>query len=134
MAIAGIKRLDSLADIKGGNYVGYYWLSGEENPIMIRGSFEPTLTDESLFVVEAMLWDETNKQSIIITNTGRYQIFEYNLNQLPKNAVLECKAYMPHRLTNVKTVQFKQLWLPEKDENCCDMEVLKLKAQIFVGF
>lgn len=134
MAIAGIKRLDSIADIKGNNYTGYYWLSGEENPTMVNGRFEPVLTDNSLFVVEAMLWDNESEQSVMVTHTGRYQIFQYNLNQLPANAMLEPKTYLQHRLDNAKTVNFKQLWLPEKDENCCYMEVLKLKAQIFVGF
>jgi CRISPR type III-associated protein (TIGR04423 family) len=37
-------------------------------------------------------------------------------------------------LEGVSKVCFKQLWQTEKDLKCEDMQVLKMKAQIFIGF
>ncbi|MBK8390612.1 MAG: TIGR04423 family type III CRISPR-associated protein [Saprospiraceae bacterium] len=71
----------------------------------------------------------------MITYTGKYQIFEYDLNILESEGKLEPeKNYMAHRLGDVKKVKFKQFWREEEDLNCENFPVLELKAQIFVGF
>lgn len=126
-------KIDHLDGIPNGNYVGYYWLSDHETPQMINGNFEcPELINN--FIIEAMLWDETNKKSIMITHTGKYNIHEYDMTELGNVGSFECKSYMPHRLIGVKKVKFKQLWIPEPDPLCCNFDVLALKAHIFVGF
>jgi len=129
----GIRRIDTLQEIPTGNYHGYYWMSDKESPKMVNGIFEPP-TGNNPFIIEAMLWDDDNKKSIMISHTGKYQIFEYNISLLEQEGVLETKFYMPHRLDKVKKVNFKQFWIEDPDPLCEGMPVLKLKAQIFVGF
>ncbi len=82
-----------------------------------------------------MLWCESEKISVHVRHTGKYHIHEFDLNILidGKNKLVE-KEYLPHRLENVKKVCFKQLWVPEADPLCDNMEVLTMKAQIFTGF
>lgn len=130
----GIRRIQSLNEIPQGSYTGYYWMSDQEKPDPVNGSFTPNLKSSNPFIIEAMLWDETNKKSIMITHTGKYQIFEYDIAVLKDEGVLESKEYMPHRLPGVKKVKFKQYWKAEDDPLCNKFPVLELKAQIFVGF
>ncbi len=133
MTINGIRKIESLNLIPKGNYQGYYWMSNDENPEHINGSFNPPATTNP-FIIEAMLWDQDAQKSIMITHTGRCQIFEYDLKILEKEGKLEDKTYMPHRLEGVKKVKFKQFWKEEKDPLCENMPVMQLKAQIFIGF
>jgi CRISPR type III-associated protein (TIGR04423 family) len=128
----GIRRIQSLNEIPQGSYTGYYWMSDKEKPETVDGEFRPNLNGQNPFIIEAMLWDETTQKSIMITHTGKYHIFEYDLNLLEVED--EIKEYMPHRLEGVKKVKFKQYWKAEDDPLCCDFQVLELKAQIFVGF
>lgn len=132
MAINGIHKIDSLDLIPKGNYRGYYWMSDKENPEPVNGSFIPPSTTNP-YIMEAMLWDQDAQKSIMITHTGRHQIFEYEINVLENEGKLEDKTYMPHRLEGVKKVKFKQFWMSENDTLCNDFPVLELKAQIFVG-
>jgi len=133
--INGINKIDRLDAIPGGTYIGYYWMSDQETPEPVNGRFEPKISGNNPFIIEAMLWDDTNEKSIMITHTGRYHIYEYDIAELEKQGVLEDKAYMPHRLDEkTKKVKFKQFWLPERDSLCEGMDVLKLKAIVFVGF
>ena len=133
MEINGITRIAALEVIPSGNYVGYYWMSDEEKPKRVNGNIELPQSINP-FIIEAMLWDEGRQKSIMITHTGKYQIFEYDLNTLPTVGTLEEKAYMAHRLPGIEKVKFKQFWKAECDPNCAGMQVLLLKAQIFVGF
>lgn len=128
-----IKRITSLSEIPDLNYIGYYWLSDSETPVMVNGKkFDSTQIKINPFIIEGMLWDEKAKKSIMITHTGSYQIFEFDLKEIEGEFVE--KEYMAHRLDGVSKVCFKQLWKAEPDANCNDMKVLKMKAQIFVGF
>ena len=131
--IKGIRRIESLNEIPQSIYTGYYWMSDQEKPKKINGNFDaPTILNP--FIIEAMLWNETNQTSIMITHTGKYQIHEYDLAVLKDEGVLESKEYMPHRLDGIKKVKFKQFWKAEIDPLCSDFPVLVLKAQIFAGF
>lgn len=132
MAIKGIYKITSLEVIPNGNYQGYYWLSNAETPVMVNGKLDLTQIKINPFIIEGMLWDEKSQKSIMISHTGSYQIFEYNLKEIEGEFVE--KEYMAHRLDGVSKVSFKQLWQAEEDTNCERMEVLKMKAQIFVGF
>jgi len=132
--IEGIKRINSLDEIKGDNWTGYYWMSDQVKPKQVNGAFEPKLKSNNPFIIEAMLWDEDAEKSIMITHAGRYQIFEYDLKILKNEGVLENKEYKPHRLEDIKKVKFNQFWKAEEDPFCNKFPVLKLKAQIFLGF
>jgi CRISPR type III-associated protein (TIGR04423 family) len=127
-----INRIEKLADIPNLNYKGYYWLSDSETPVMVNGKFDSTQIKINPFIIEGMLWDEKTKKSIMISHTGNYQIFEYDLKEIEGELVE--KEYMAHRLAGVSKVCFKQLWQDVRDANCEGKEVLKMKAQIFVGF
>jgi CRISPR type III-associated protein (TIGR04423 family) len=128
MPINGIKKLNNLSEI-GANYKGYYWMSDVSNPEPFTGKFP---AKPNAFLMEALL---TNGQkSIMISHNGQLNIFEYDLDLLKATgAVLEDISFETHRLPEGKA-KFKQLWLQEKDAFCEGMEVLTLKAQIFVGF
>jgi CRISPR type III-associated protein (TIGR04423 family) len=134
--IKGISKLNLLSEIKG-NFEGYIWLSDQKNPIILNNeSFDFTSIGINPFVVEALLFDKNNNISIHVQQAGIYIITAYNLTGLAQQigSIIEDKAYLPHRLNGVKKVNFKQIWLPEADENCADMPVLTMKAIIFCGF
>lgn len=129
-----IKRYNSIKEIPNRNYEGYVWLSNEKKPFILPDeSFDFSTVETNPFVVEALLFDKVENKSIHVQHTGAYQIFEYDLSKLEKSNY-DDKEYLPHRLKNVEKVLFKQIWLPEKDDNCAGFEVLKLKAIVFCGF
>ncbi len=125
-------------EIKKRKYEGYLWFSDQEKPKVLKEEeydFSQLTENENPFIVEGMLFCKEENISIMIRHTGKYHICEFDLNKLEKKgAEFEDIEYLPHRLNGVKKVKFKQLWLPEKDENCEKMEVLKMKALIFTGF
>lgn len=130
----GIKKYNSIKEIPNRNYEGYVWLSNEKKPFILPDeSFDFSTVEANPFVVEALLYDRDENKSIHVQYTGEYQIFEYDLSKLEKSNCVE-KEYLPHRLQDVEKVLFKQIWLPEKDENCAEFDVLKLKAIVFCGF
>lgn len=129
-----IKKYNSINEIPNRNYEGYVWLSNEKKPFILPDeSFDFSKVEANPFVVEALLFDKSENKSIHVQHTGEYQIFEYDLKRIEESSI-ENKEYLPHRLKDVKNVLFKQIWLPEKDDNCAGFEVLKLKAIVFCGF
>jgi CRISPR type III-associated protein (TIGR04423 family) len=129
-----IKKYNSIKEIPNRNYEGYVWLSDEKKPIMLPDElFDLTAVKTNPFIIEALLYNKEENKSIHIQHTGEYQIFEYDLKGIDDSNI-EKKEYLPHRLKEVKNVLFKQIWLPEVDENCAGFDVLKLKAIVFCGF
>jgi CRISPR type III-associated protein (TIGR04423 family) len=130
-----MKRLNELNNIE---FEGYVWLSDQEEPIILNNqTFDFSKYEEGSnpFIIEALLFDKTKNKSIHITHTGRYHINdEFDLDNLKEGSELEPVEYLPHRLDGVDKVCFKQLWIPEKDEYCDNLPVLKMKALIFTGF
>lgn len=158
-----MNKIDNIKDIPKRKYEGYIWLSDQEKPKVLQGEtidFSKPISigekeykfieeNHNPFIVEALLYAKNENISVSVKHTGKYQIHEIDLNNLPENAVLEEYAdneekqkleYLPHRLNGIKKLNFKQLWVPEEDENCESeenpkgMEVLKMKALIFTGF
>lgn len=120
-------------------YEGYIWYSHKEEPKVLFGEEDFAFNEPdhaNPFVIEALLYDRENEISVMVKHAGRHIISEIDLKNLPSEAVLsDEKQYYPHRLNKkVSKVGFKQLWLPERDENCEKMEVLHLKAIVFTGF
>jgi len=130
-----MKPINKLSDIPSKKYQGYVWYSDEKKPTVLHNK-EFCFTDEHInpFVVEALLYCQEDNTSLMVQHTGKYTGHQFDLNNLPEGAQLEKKEYLPHRLGDVSQVCFKQLWIPEGDSNCEDMEVLTLKAIIFTGF
>jgi len=130
----GIIKHNKFTDIPDYSYEGYIWMSDEKEPTVLNNeSFDFSKINTNPFVIEGLLYSKNEKISIHIQHTGEYQIFEYHLNDYAQSSIVE-KEYLPHRLDNVSKVRFKQIWLPELDENCEGMEVLTLKSIVFCGF
>jgi CRISPR type III-associated protein (TIGR04423 family) len=129
-----VKKYNQLNEIPKLTFEGYVWMSDEESPkVLFNETFDFKNIMINPFIIEALLYNETEKTSIHIQHTGEYQIFEYDLKNLSEEQLV-AKSYLPHRLEGVEKVNFKQLWIPEPDENCENMEVLTLKAIVFCGF
>lgn len=124
---------------------GYVWDSNSQYPKILRNQsfdFSSYQENEDAYIVEALLYSNLKKCSWIIKHTGTYQITKFDLSKLDPNYQLVPVDYLPHRLkknnpagaTLIERVCFQQLWIPEEDPNCEDMEVLKMQALIFTGF
>ena len=126
-------RVNSINDIEGTSWQGYYWMSDAERPISVDGNFKPDIKNN--FIVEALMHDKIKNESIYITHCGTYQITHYKLDMV-KDYIepYDEKSYLPLRLENVKKINFVKVWLPQEDEHCEDMEVLTLKAIVFTGY
>ena len=128
-------KINNISDINAQNYEGYVWLSNADKPIILpkeEFDFSKYSEQNNPFIIEALLWDKKSK-SITIRHTGKYHINEFDLSKYSDENLVDVQ-YLPHRLDRVEKVNFKQLWLPEEDENCEGMEVLKMKALVFTGF
>ena len=125
-------------EIKKRKYEGYLWFSDREKPKVLKEEeydFSKHTEKENPFIVEGMLFCKEENVSVMIRHTGKYHICEFDFEKLKKKgAEFEDVKYLPYRLDGIKKLKFKQLWLPEPDANCEDMEVLKMKALIFTGF
>jgi CRISPR type III-associated protein (TIGR04423 family) len=132
----GVKIDTDLSKIPNLTFEGYVWLSDEKSPVVLQQeTYDFSAVRSNPFVIEALLYNKENNVSIHVQHNGSYQIAEYDLGLLEKSgATFEEKQYLPHRLENIGKVNFKQIWLPEEDENCEGMEVLTLKATVFCGF
>jgi CRISPR type III-associated protein (TIGR04423 family) len=134
METPGIRTYNNLSDIptKDCNYIGYYWMSDTQNPEYVDNNFTlPTYTINP-FIIEGMLWDKTNKRSIMIKHTGRYVITQVDFKEISSDCKIADKSYMGYKPKGKHL--YKQIWLPEPDPLCQGMEVLKLKAIVFTGF
>ncbi|OIP02307.1 MAG: type III CRISPR-associated protein [Bacteroidetes bacterium CG2_30_33_31] len=124
----------SLIDIPKLPYEGYVWMSDAKEPIVLnKETFDFSKIGINPFIIEALLYCDGEDISIHIQHTGEYQIFEYHLNDFSKKNLVE-KDYLPHRLNGVKNLIFKQIWMPEPDENCAGIDVMNLKVIVFCGF
>lgn len=128
--------MTAITNIPKRKYDGYVWFSDQKEPVtLIQKEYSFEDTKENPFVIEALLWNTEEEISIMVRHTGKYHIQEFKLNELPAGHELVEKVYLPHRLGDkVKHVCFKQLWIPEKDPFCEEMEVMTMKALIFTGF
>ena len=132
--MSNIIKHKALSEIPNQAYYGYVWMSDATNPIVLNNEcYDFSSVKTNPFIIEALLYCKVEDISVHIQHTGEYQITEYHLNDFPKEQLVE-KEYLPHRLKDVSKVKFKQIWIPEPDENCKGMEVLKLKAIVFCGF
>ena len=128
-----MKQLNELNNIE---FEGYVWLSDQEEPkILNNQTFDFSKYEEGSnpFIIEALLYNKETRKSVHIMHTGKYHISEYDLKKYTDKNFVDVQ-YLPHRLEGVNKVCFKQLWVPENDENCENMPVLKMQALVFTGF
>lgn len=127
--------MNNLNKIKNRKYSGYIWMSDERKPIILNNdNFDFLSIGTNPFIIEALLFSYEENISLSIRHTDTYQIHEFDLNNLDAESVIEDVEYLPYRLESVDKVCFKQLWVPEEDEYCEGLQVLKIKAIIFTGF
>jgi len=122
-------------DLPTGTYTGYYWLSNAESPHQVNKKFDENLLKMGIpFIVEAALYDEITKTSILIKHDGaQHEMVQYNLNEMEgyECLVIEIET---HRLDGAPAARFMQIWKEEPDALCENMKTLKPYAQIFTGF
>ncbi|OQX77914.1 MAG: type III CRISPR-associated protein [Bacteroidetes bacterium 4484_249] len=126
----------NLNEINNTAFEGYVWLSDKDKPRMLKGetfNFSKYEDGNNPFIIEALLFDKATDVSYTVRHTGKYIIGKFNLNDYTDENFVGVE-YLSHRLKDVNKVNFKQLWLPEEDENCEGMPVMKMKALIFTGF
>lgn len=130
-----MNKINHLNEIPSKNYEGYLWFSDSNNPIILSGETYPfDQVNTNPFIIEGLLYCAEDEVSLTIKHTGDYHISICNLKQLPEEAALKEIKYLPHRLSGVNKVCFKQLWLAQPDPCCADMKVLTMKALLFTGF
>lgn len=146
------KDIKSLTDIPHKKYVGYFWGSGDTEPILVDNEY-PDFTkksDDSLFIQEGMLWNAEEGISIMINYTDKQRVNCYRLSKETlekirlynsnksmsgedRSKFKDFMTYESNRLDE-KKLSFLQYWKEEEDIYCNNLPVLKMKAQIFIGF
>ncbi len=122
--------------IEKSKYQGYLWYSNESKPekVLNNEDFEIEIADDkNPFIIEGQLYDKDGKKSISIKYVdGKYLFKEYDIIKLNGLEMTE-QVFYSHRMDG-KKLKFNQYWRPEKDDKCCDMDVLQPAELVFVGF
>lgn len=119
---------------KTNDWRGYVCLSGSPNIREIDGGLEPFdgLNQDNNFIFESNIYSQKLKLSVSIRHLDRgWLITEIDHMQNPSGAILVEHEYIS-RIK--KKMRFIEAWLPEKDELCEGMEVLKPAWMAFKGF
>ncbi len=139
--INGAKTLNNFKEIPQLEYEGYIWESSKENPKKVTSEAELTKYENSgkpanPFIMEGHLYNKDKNISISIRHvSGRYYITQFNLGELDEKTNFVDKFYLANKkLEKENKLHFKEIWLPEPDENCPDMQVMTKKAVVFAGF
>lgn len=123
-----------------GTFEGYLWWSSEQYPEV--HTKENPMTDlelnenENPFIIEGQLYDSQKDYSISIKYVdGKYIVNKYDMKSDFVGDKVEVAKHL-YRGNKMKGLNlcFKELWEPEKDPLCADMEVLKATKVAFVGF
>lgn len=124
----------NLKDIPNHAYEGYVWLSGQPKPkVLSNEKYDFENTGQNPFIIEALLWAKNEKVAVHISHTHRYLINVYDLKTL-ESADNKDIIFLAHKIDGVKKLKFTQIWQAEPDPLCERMEVLEMKAQVFIGF
>jgi len=133
------KGLNSLSEIPQGHYEGYFWTSDEDKPHVCSEisaeQYEINGKPAHPFIREAMLFDKETGYSISVRHLpGEYMIHQYSTFEFPAEAKAEEVYYLAQGRLGKSKLKFIELWLPEPNENCENMNVLTKKALVFAGF
>jgi len=129
-----IERI-SLKDIPVGiNYEGYLWWSDQESPkVLLNEILTPLPVENKLpAIIEGYLFNSESQTSYSIRflDDG-YIVMKYEIDNTDIGDIVD---FIPNRLNGVSKIKFLQYWKPEIDTLCEEFEVLKPKANVFVGF
>lgn len=128
-----IDKIDELPEVI---YEGYIWMSDKTEPRKIISKSQLQVEEKNPFIVEGFLISEDRNISISLSSmNGMLKIYQFDLNlinALPENQKTE-NSYLTHRFEDAK-ISFITVWLPEKDNLCQDMEVLRPRMRVFNGF
>lgn len=129
-----IKLIDIPTENK---YQGYLWRSNAQSPEVFHGETIPQWPNEfeNPFIIEGNLYDKHNNLSYLIKFIeGKYQVYRFDLKLLDNSHIIK-KEYLMNPAFSIKgKLCFREYWIPEKDENCEYMKVLKPAMTAFVGF
>lgn len=123
-------------NIESGNYQGYVWKSNEKDPTIVSGIFNEELSAKNAFIIEGFLYDDERGVSYSIKYVdGEYIINKYDVPATDFNRKdVKLMSFYAHRMNGHKKMDFLQYWRVEKDDKCCDMDVLQPAELVFVGF
>lgn len=133
--VYGYKQLEKLTDIVSevSEYIGYLWYSDRELPEMVNGAVVFSEGIENHFIIEGHLYAIDGSRSISIKEVGGEVIIgEVKWKEIPEMVVLEKKLFLQHAANGF--VEFVQAWVPEKDVECENFEVLVPAWIAFTGF
>lgn len=130
--------MNTVNNIKPGNYSGYLWRSNSSEPELIEGEFVESLDPNiNPFIVEAQLFDHDTRLSYSVKYVdGEYLIYEHLVesDDFNRTDVSRLVYYANSRIKGHERLEFLQYWEEEEDDLCSGMKVLQPKAMVFVGF
>ncbi len=132
------ETIQQLSEIPKGNYTGYIWLSDRKEPELVEEvdhfAYEKEAVPLNPFIREGYLYDGNKDISVSIHHVpGRYLIHVFNLGKIPKESEGTEQSFLSSVGFSGK-IYFKEIWVPEKDFYCSNLEVLTKKAVVFIGF
>ena len=130
-------QLEKLSDIPACSYEGYLWQSDKDAPERIGNipaAFEKDGIPSNPFILESHLFCREQEISVSVRHSqGRYLIHLFELKKIPTECVLTVENYLAHQALG-GSLSFKEVWVPEKDDNCAGMDVLTKSGSVFTGF
>lgn len=131
------KSIKSLEEIPDVAYDGYIWVSDENKPRRLSNKTELLTIKDNPFIVEGHLKSLDETISISIKDAGGVKLLhQFDLNAiaaLPADQKTETNLLV-HRLPGVAKIRMTTVWLPEKDEACESMDVMRPAMRVFNGF
>lgn len=115
-------------------YQGYLWMSDKKEPEVFFNQLLDPISDQisNPFIIEGYLFDRINSLSFSIRYLdGAYYVNKYHLENDTNYSEM---SFLTNRIADHPTIFFRQYWEAVVDEYCEGMEVLKPKANVFVGF
>lgn len=130
------KQHNTLETLPNKEYHGYLWFADCEFPEVIDGFLSGKLMSRNnTFIVEGNLMSKDNLTSVSIKQVGSTQfIMEFNHKDISEDRALQFNdlTYIPHKLPGFKEIVFRQVWIAESDENCCNWPTYRPRFQYFV--
>ena len=120
-------------------YIGYIWMSDAPLKNKLNDEELPSWDDiheNNNFIWEANLYEKDKLSLSIKQVNNQWLVSEINWEiTLEENqGELIENVYLSTGLKGEKNILVKEAWLIEKDEYCCNMEVLKPAWKAFCGF
>ena len=134
-----VMKSNKINIIPEGTYEGYIWMSDATEPIIVDGKMEALELNPEInpFIIEARLYSPVDSVSYSVKYVdGEYIAICFDVNAVENDTETVCKRtdFIPNRMKAIDYLKFLQVWRPEIDPLCADMEVLMPAEQIFVGF